>query len=155
MIRNIPLWQRVLFVCMDFSQGYPALNSMWTLWLFLRKWSHFHNFYFLHLCLGFVLTVGVLWDPRLFLQWYLNTKTVFFDWEAKGGIGGNVDNFKVFFFFTGICWYNPFLPIQEIETGGDSFEDKINAGWKSQPLQSWHAYRGVMHANMTISWWKE
>lgn len=53
----IPFWthgerKRFLFVHVDFSRGYSPLNSMWTLWLFLRTWPHFHNFYFPCLRLG-------------------------------------------------------------------------------------------------------
>lgn len=46
--------QRLLFVLVDFRRCYTALNSMWTLWLFLRTWTHFHNFYFpaLHAWVG-------------------------------------------------------------------------------------------------------
>lgn len=44
--------QRFIFVHMDLCWGYPALNSTWTSWLFLRTWAHFHNFYFPRLCLG-------------------------------------------------------------------------------------------------------
>lgn len=104
--------QRFLFVLVDFRGDYPALNSTWTFWLYLRTWPHFHNFYFPPLSHAWVCTdpacpLGSLIIPTLRPECKNSVFWLRGCAELHGRRHGRCQGL-FFFFFPGICWCNPF-----------------------------------------------
>lgn len=92
----------------------PNLQFHWASWFFLRTWVHFHNFYFqpfLRLywpCVSFGILDYSCSQAWMQKQCLLIQRLHRILWKVTWTVSR--------FFFTGICWCNPFCLIKTLKS---------------------------------------